>query len=457
MVSTNSESRRDILRRELIEGVTQCGWVIDQVRPCEVIHGTVLPSVDGRTAVVHRFEQGMLREDGVPVPLCSMCVWRARRFGKNVMPYDKVLQLFEQAMLDGMNDAPPAAPIQASTRVMIPAATPMAPPAPVMPAVGRVPAVRKDALISQPAPRTEERKPEVARGPDPRSPRGHYTWLEKSRGFNEAFVLKTGGLCSCGECDEKSGKGFVTRSGEHKGKQYPLCPVAINAALGFYSARKRADRKPGFLVFKDQADWKRFDESRSQRTQDDAIRGHAVLEGEFTLDTENCVVTMCKASKPTDRIARIVDGKVVEHKICGRCAVAARKLCHQMRDEGKRWDFHLLREGEKLSEKHMQNLRNAARLIAAQKQAASKPPKGKGKGKPEATKPSGSFGQVLNAALEKGQAKKAKAATPQVEPAPSEPETTEPTPESTTASIPVVAPETATSTPQEDAVGGGSN
>lgn len=464
MVSTNSESRRDILRRELIDGVTQCEGIVNGA-PCTVIHKSiVLSKVDGKPVVFH-LKYGVI-VDGEAKPICTMCRRREQMLGRTVMPYDEAVRLAEQMLLDGTTiiDAP-VAPLSAATAPR--AAMPVAPPAPVMPAVGRLPAGRhgvpvvlKDAPGPQPlaaraehpAPRKEERKPEANRGPSPRSLKGHLRALDAAKSF-DVFVLKANKLCSCGDCDTKSGKGFVTRNGDYKGQRFPLCPEGVKAAIHFVSGIRREGRKPGVLVFSDEGDWKRFDQGLVQKTKEDAIRGHAVLDGEFTKRDGICSVDMCKTAKPTDRIARIVDGKVVEHAICGKCAAAARKLQHQLQEEGKRWDFQLLREGQKLSEKQAQSLRHAAKMLQAEK--SQQKPASKSKSKP-ASSGKGSMSEQMARVAQEIEAKKAKASEPPVAPAQTEPEATEPAPESTSASITMAAPEAPPTAPEEDAMGGGS-
>lgn len=463
MVNTNShESRQAAARAMLVEGLTECGGprVIER-RTCERVYGINPPSeVDGRPVIV-KFTKGAL-VNGEPVFLCTVCEIIARGRGIETLPLDelerRVLALYE---------------VTSVTAQSVPqAATPKAAPAPVLPVVGRVPAVRKDVqeqpIVTRPqqlAPRKEERKPEVDRGPSPRSPKGHFACLDKSRAFEEAFVLKAGGLCSCGACDTKSGKGFATKNGDYKGQRFPLCPAGVAAVIRFVSEIRREGRKPGVLVFSDENDWKRFDANLARKTQDDAIRGHAVLDGEFTERDGACTVSICKTAKPTDRIARIVDGKVVEHKICGKCAAAARKLHYQLRDEGKRWDFHLLREGEKLSEKQMQSLRQATKLLQM-----SGRNKRTGKGgsvtMPAPATISGTVGGKIVAKMAEVEAKKAKTAAPQPAPEPSKPAAVatpndradESASDPTFASVPAATSEaSATASSQEETMGGGAN
>ncbi|TAK05147.1 hypothetical protein EPO33_04170 [Patescibacteria group bacterium] len=465
MVTTNShESRRQAIRAMLVDGVTQCMGEAATGKVCSRIHGTAVPSFDGRHSIPIRFEKGALVH-GEIVFLCSLCAIFAKKAGLDVLPLDEL----ERRVLDTLGEAP-AAPA---------ASPPVAAPPPVMPAVGRVPAVRKDALEQPdvarpqaPAPRKEEPMLQAKRGPHPRSARGHFVCLESSRVFEEIFVLKTNNLCSCGACDVKAGKGFATRNGDYTGARFPICPVGIEAALRVCSTVRRAGGKPVYLIFRDEADWQRFDERRKYDVARDAARGHAVLDGELGNDANDvCAVFICRAPKPTDRVATFdaVHNLFIEHRICGRCAQSARKLSNQLREGGQRWAFQLLREGQKLTPKQQDDLRRAAKQrrkatpAAKQSTISSSAPKGSAPPAPSAGKPS--FGEQIAKAGRNIKAKQAEdaapaavaSATPEPEAAEAAaPDSSEPAAEPTIASVSEAAPEApAPASPQEGPMGGG--
>lgn len=361
------ESRKAIFLRELLPGVTRCRWVIDGKRPCEVVHGTRHENVDG--TVTERLFEFAVINDGEVLPICGICKNRARLRGVQVHPLDEAIRIAERELERSALDAPADSP-------------PVVAPPPVIPPLGRTPAVRKDvptaSVPAQPPALPVAAKPAPApvperRGPHPRSKQAHANVLRAATSFDGAFSPKVGGLCSCGDCDEKAGKGFVTKNGDYHGRRYPLCETAVRVAIDFATEIRSAGRKPPILIFTDQADWDRFDKNRTQEAATRRQRGNAVLDGNVVADRKDvCGVRSCNIPKPAFKVARIRDGKVLEVAICTSCANAARTLITELREAGRPWAVHILREGEKITPRAEDILRKATKRVTedAQRRAA---------------------------------------------------------------------------------------
>ncbi|MEK7073557.1 MAG: hypothetical protein AAB974_03940 [Patescibacteria group bacterium] len=461
---TNQESRRAAVKAELIAGITRCGGVVNGEQ-CGRIHGETVQSAVSSHSFTVVFSKAVV-VDGLVVPLCAVC---ARKAGPEAVAIDEAVRLADQQL--------------AATQVAPQAATPKAAPAPVIPVVGRLPAVRKDALASQPlaarkqptVPRKDERKATKGGGwrREPQlsnSMKSHLNHLASSQEFGILFSERAR-LCSCGRCPNESGQGFATKNGDYAGKRFALCRDGVDAAIRTASVLRNEGTKPAFLIFRDVADWKRFD----ARIRDDAERserrGQEILNGEIGNDaTDTCAVFSCRSPKPTDRIA-MHDAKhnlFVEHRICNCCTRAAQRLSNQLRQNGQRWAFQLLREGQKLSPRQQDDLRRVTAQLARKEPAAQRA--ASSKSSTNRTKPAvhptpsvgkGTFGEKLVAAVT--EAKKTKTAAPQPASAPSEPEAVaatderadEPASDPTFASVPAAAPEAPTTPPEEKTMGGG--
>lgn len=449
------ESRKAIFLRELLPGVTRCRWVIDGKRPCEVVHGTRHENVDG--TVTERLFEFAVINDGEVLPICGICKNRARLRGVQVHPLDEAIRIAERELERSALDAPADSP-------------PVVAPPPVIPPLGRTPAVRKDvptaSVPAQPPALPVAAKPAPApvperRGPHPRSKQAHANTLRAAASFDAAFTLKGGGLCSCGACDEKAGNGFVTKNGDYQGKRYPLCGIAVREAIDFATKFRNAGnagRRPPILVFRDQADWNRFDKNREQEAERRQDRATAVLKGQLVDDRKDvCGVRDCSTPKPTYQVARIAGGKVVLTPICKYCGGAARTLITELREAGRPWAVHILREGEKLSGKAEDMLQKGTRRVQEQNELQDalsrqkRAPQGPlatigervaSKQKPKAAKPKASA-PAASAAVPDWKAKLADIAAKDAAPG------TEPV----IAPVPEAAP--ATPAPQEGPMGGG--
>lgn len=477
MVS-NLDSRRAAVKAELIAGITRCGGVVSGEQ-CGRVHGESVKSAVSNHTFTVVFSKAVVVE-GLVVPLCAVC---ARKAGPEAVAIDEAVRLAEQQLA--------TTPVIA--QVAPKAATPKVLPAPVMPAVGRVPAVRKDALgtllAARPQPVASRQPREQSRGKDERKTKGggrrrepqlsrsmiaHLECLASSDVFAKLFHNKKGEWCACGACEQKPGVGFATVNGSYAGDRFPLCQDGVDAGVRVATKLRSERKKPAFLIFRDEADWQDFDARIRSDAERNEKRGQAILTGQLGNDnSDTCAVFFCRNPKPEDRVA-MFDEKhnfFVEHRICATCAKAARRFTDKMRQYGKRWAFQLLRGNQQLSPQQQLNLRRAtkqahkepaamrtARAAAVDKSIASRT---KHVARPTPSVGSGTFGEKLVAAGIEAQ--KAKTAAPQ--PAPSEPEAVaapassadEPAAEPTIASTLAAAPEAPITPPEEGAMGGGAS
>lgn len=381
MVS-NQEAKRAAVRAELVAGITRCGGTVNGEQ-CARVHGETVQSAVSDHSFTIVFSKAVV-VDSLVVPLCARCAARSR---VEALPIDEAVHLAEQQLA-------------ISAPVIVPIARPQT----------------ETPKVSSPVPRKDEQE---AKGAQPKrepklsnSMRSHLKHLANNQKFEDLFTDKPG-LCSCGRCPRKPGKGFAAKNGDYAGPRFPLCRDGVDAAIRTASALRSKGDKPAFLIFRDEADWMRFDVKVRSDAELSAKRGQAILAGQLAnIAKDTCAVFICGAAKPTEKVVTL-DAQLhhtVEHRICSACSKAARRLSRELRQNGQRWSFRLLRRGEKLSPRQEEDLRRTAqqlrRKAALAKPKPLAPPKSVAH--PASASGKGSFHEQLAALV-----KKTEAATPE--------------------------------------------
>lgn len=335
----------------LVEGVTRCGGLLPSGTQCPTVHGgKARSSVDGSLYTVY-LTHALVR-DGVITPVCGICAIRA--LGQAV-PLERAATVAAQQIAElqeklarATGQALPQSPVARK-----------APPA-VVPPVGRVPAVRKDA--PKPEARRDERqakgqgkRSEPRKGPQPlreRRPRkpnkavGHHLdELRRASGFEQVFADR-GGRCAYKGCSAKHDAGLIAKP-RHAETLFSVCDAGLKAARLFAAEKKEQGDPAPLLTFNTRKDHTAFVAKMQARDERDATMAKAIEERRFTASSHpQCGLIGCE--RPGKTAARIeVDGERPSDfkatvELCTDCARAAKRLRDTLPRDGRRVFFRFL-------------------------------------------------------------------------------------------------------------------